>query len=93
MFRAEVPSGERSPRVTTLGFAFDLELLVLINDGGHTVVEGPVKLDYQFSTTTGTAAVLSRRSGRSAASIGPGVLGRRPLRELRRQRLTTASTC
>ena len=37
---------------------------------------GAGRADYQFSTTTGTAAVLTTLR-RSAASIGPGVLGRR----------------
>lgn len=40
------------------GFAFDLELLVGINDAGFRIVEGPVELDYQFSTTTGVSAVV-----------------------------------
>jgi glycosyltransferase involved in cell wall biosynthesis len=47
------------PLVKTTGFAFDLELLVLANDAGFRVIEGPVQLDYQFSTTTGVTAVLS----------------------------------
>jgi glycosyltransferase involved in cell wall biosynthesis len=46
------------PRVTTSGFAFDLELLVLANDAGFRVVEGPLEIDYKFSTTTGGAAVV-----------------------------------
>ena len=46
------------PHVTTDGFAFDLELLVLANDAGFHVIEGPVQLDFNFSTTTGARAVV-----------------------------------
>ena len=46
------------PLVTTSGFAFDLELLVLANDAQFKIVEGPLQLDYKFATTTGGAAVL-----------------------------------
>jgi glycosyltransferase involved in cell wall biosynthesis len=46
------------PHVTTDGFAFDLELLVLANDAGFHVIEGPVQLDFNFSTTTGARAVI-----------------------------------
>lgn len=47
------------PLVESSGFAFDLELLVLANDAGFVVSEGPVYLDYQFSSTTGVASVVS----------------------------------
>lgn len=40
------------PHITSVGFAFDLELLVLANDASYRVVEGPLHLKYQFSTTT-----------------------------------------
>ena len=40
------------------GFAFDLELLALLNAAGHDVAEGPVELDYRFATTTGLRAVI-----------------------------------
>lgn len=40
------------------GFAFDLELLVLVNDAGYRIAEGPIELAYQFSTTTGVTAVI-----------------------------------
>ncbi len=46
------------PRVTSVGFAFDLELLVLAHDTGHVVLEGPIQLDFRFSSTTGVHAVL-----------------------------------
>jgi glycosyltransferase involved in cell wall biosynthesis len=46
------------PHVTTDGFAFDLELLVLANDAGFRVIEGPVQLDFNFTTTTGSRAVI-----------------------------------
>jgi glycosyltransferase involved in cell wall biosynthesis len=46
------------PYVRTSGFSFDLELLVLANDAGFSVVEGPFQLDFQFSTTTGARAVI-----------------------------------
>jgi glycosyltransferase involved in cell wall biosynthesis len=46
------------PKITTSGFAFDLELLVLANDAGYRVVEGPIDLDYDFTTTTGTRAAF-----------------------------------
>jgi glycosyltransferase involved in cell wall biosynthesis len=45
------------PLVRTDGFAFDVELLVLANDAGFRIVEGPVLLDYQFSSSTGAATV------------------------------------
>jgi glycosyltransferase involved in cell wall biosynthesis len=67
------------PLVQSTGFAFDLELLVLANDAGFRVIEGPVQLDYQFSTTTGWRAVREmvrdlgsivrrRRAGRRAGT-------------------------
>lgn len=40
------------------GFAFDLELLVLLNDAGFRIVEGPVELDYRFTSSTGMADVV-----------------------------------
>lgn len=48
------------------GFAFDLELLVALHEAGATIVEGPVQLDYTFSTTTGVRAVIDvlRDTGR-----------------------------
>lgn len=46
------------PQVTTSGFAFDLELLVLANDAGYRIVEGPLQIDFKFSSTTGSAAVF-----------------------------------
>jgi glycosyltransferase involved in cell wall biosynthesis len=46
------------PLVTTSGFAFDLELLVLANDAGFRVIEGPLEIDFKFTSTTGGAAVV-----------------------------------
>lgn len=57
VFRADLVK-ECLPKVESSGFAFDLELLVLANDAGYKVAEGPVELDYQFSTTTGVSAVM-----------------------------------
>ncbi len=47
------------PHVTSEGFAYDLELLVLANDHHFKVIEGPLELDYKFSSTTGTGAVVN----------------------------------
>jgi glycosyltransferase involved in cell wall biosynthesis len=46
------------PLLQSTGFAFDLELLVYANDMGYRILEGPVDLDYRFSSTTGVPAVL-----------------------------------
>jgi glycosyltransferase involved in cell wall biosynthesis len=46
------------PHVASEGFAFDLELLVLANDHHFKVVEGPLELDFRFSSTTGARAVV-----------------------------------
>jgi glycosyltransferase involved in cell wall biosynthesis len=46
------------PQVTSTGFAFDLELLVVARDRGFHVVEGPIQLDFKFSSTTGAHAVV-----------------------------------
>lgn len=57
---------EVAPKLRSDGFAFDLELLVALNDRGATIVEGPVTLDYSFETTTGVGAVVDvlRDTGR-----------------------------
>ncbi len=57
LFRREVLAS-CLPHVTSDGFAFDLELLVLANDAGFRVIEGPVQLDFNFSSTTGPKAVV-----------------------------------
>ena len=57
VFRADL-LGTCLPRVTSTGFAFDLELLVLAHDHGFHVVEGPIQLDFKFSSTTGANAVV-----------------------------------
>lgn len=46
------------PHITSDGFAFDLELLVLANDAGFHVIEGPLNLEYNFESTTGPKAVV-----------------------------------
>jgi glycosyltransferase involved in cell wall biosynthesis len=56
-FRASVLR-EVAGTLTSDGFAFDLELLVGLQEAGATIVEGPVELDYAFNTTTGVRAVL-----------------------------------
>lgn len=38
------------------GFAFDLELLIALQAQGARIVEGPVRLNYQFATSTGLRA-------------------------------------
>jgi dolichol-phosphate mannosyltransferase len=50
------PLDAAMPVLQSEGFAFDLELLVMVNDLGYRIVEGPVELDYQFASTTGLRA-------------------------------------
>jgi glycosyltransferase involved in cell wall biosynthesis len=57
VFRREVLETVK-PMVESDGFALDLELLVFANDHGFRLVEGPVSLDFGFSSTTGARAVL-----------------------------------
>lgn len=57
VFRRE-PLAAVMPTLRAEGFAFDLELLVGINDRGFSIAEGPVELDYRFATTTGWSAVI-----------------------------------
>lgn len=57
VFRRQ-PLAEVMPLLRSEGFAFDLELLVGINDRGFKITEGPVELDYRFATTTGWSAVV-----------------------------------
>ena len=78
VFRREVLDDVLS-RVTSHGFAFDLELLVAAHDVGYQIGEGPVHLDYRFARTTGAGAVVDvladtvriawrRRSRRSSSA-------------------------
>jgi hypothetical protein len=39
-------------RVQTNGFSFDVDLLVRMNDQGCKIAEGPIILNFQFSSTT-----------------------------------------
>ncbi len=56
-FRADMLRRVALPLASN-GYAFDLELLVALNDAGARIEEGPVTLDYAFETTTGARAVL-----------------------------------
>jgi glycosyltransferase involved in cell wall biosynthesis len=39
--------------VQTKGFSFDVDLLVRMHDRGCKIIDGPIVLNYQFSSTTG----------------------------------------
>jgi glycosyltransferase involved in cell wall biosynthesis len=41
------------PLAESDGFAFDLELLVAVNDLGYSICEGPIQLDYKFDSRVG----------------------------------------
>lgn len=56
-FRADMLRRVALP-LSSNGYAFDLELLVALNDAGARIEEGPVTLDYAFETTTGAGAVV-----------------------------------
>ena len=86
VFRSEVLS-TCLPHVDSSGFAFDLELLVRANDAGYRVIEGPVRLDYQFSTTTGAGAVV-----RMLRDVSRIALRRRESGRLRPVDATSAAT-
>ena len=43
---------ETIKKVHTKGFSFDVDLLVRMNDEGCKIVEGPIVLNYHFSSTT-----------------------------------------
>jgi glycosyltransferase involved in cell wall biosynthesis len=43
----------------TRGFSFDLELLTILNDLDANLVEGPVSLDYQYSSTVTLRSTLT----------------------------------
>jgi glycosyltransferase involved in cell wall biosynthesis len=57
VFRREVLEAVM-PVLESEGYALDLELLVFANDDGFKVVEGPIELEYGFSSTTGAGAVF-----------------------------------
>ncbi len=54
-FRREILSDVVS-ECDSEGFAFDLELLCRLNDRGAKIVEAPVVLDYDFTSTVGVSA-------------------------------------
>ena len=80
VFRREVLD-RVMPLLESDGFAFDLELLVFAHDQGFRIVEGPVDLDFGFSSTTGTRAVWNVLSEMHRVA-----LRRRQLRRTARQR-------
>lgn len=45
-------------KVQTNGFSFDVDLLVRMNDQSCKIVEGPIILNYQFSSTTNIRASI-----------------------------------
>ena len=45
-------------RVQTNGFSFDVDLLVRMNDQGCKIAEGPIILNFQFSSTTSLKASI-----------------------------------
>lgn len=54
-FRRDVMADVAS-QCDSQGFTFDLELLCRLNDRGARIVEGPVILDYDFTSTVGLSA-------------------------------------
>lgn len=70
------------------GFAFDLELLVLLRQAGARFIEGPIELDYQFQTTTSLRAVGAVLRDTLAIWCEHG--GRRPRPEVVRRWSTRA---
>lgn len=78
------------------GFAFDLELLVVLRQFGARVVEGPIELDYRFETTTNlraagavlrdTLAIWLEHGGRTPRSAAQQRYVRAVRTRLRRRR-------
>jgi len=58
LFRREVLE-KVMPKIIVKRFAFDLELLVIINKLGYKIVEAPIKLEYNFKSTIKPSAVIS----------------------------------
>jgi glycosyltransferase involved in cell wall biosynthesis len=57
VFRREVLESVM-PVIESDGFTLDLELLVFANDDGFQIIEGPIDLEFGFSSTTNVRAVV-----------------------------------
>lgn len=57
-FRRDVMA-DVAGRCDSQGFAFDLELLSRLNDRGATIVEAPIVLDYDFTSTVKFSASMA----------------------------------
>lgn len=53
------PMAEVAAECDSEGFAFDLELLCRLNDRGASIVEAPVILDYNFTSTVGVSTGMA----------------------------------
>lgn len=53
------PMAEVAAQCDSQGFAFDLELLCRLNDRGAKIVEAPVILDYDFTSTVRLSAAIA----------------------------------
>ncbi|MCZ7532536.1 MAG: glycosyltransferase family 2 protein [Acidimicrobiia bacterium] len=53
------PMAEVATQCDSQGFAFDLELLCRLNDRGAKIVEAPVILDFDFTSTVGIPAAIA----------------------------------
>lgn len=58
VYRAEVLQ-DVLPKLEERGYAFDLELLAVAKHSGFTIAEGPVVLDYQFSSSLPLSAAFT----------------------------------
>jgi glycosyltransferase involved in cell wall biosynthesis len=63
-------------KCTATGFAFDLELLTRLVDRQVRVVEAPVILDYEFTSTVGVASILEAIHDLATVARHRGRLGR-----------------
>lgn len=46
-------------KVHTRGFSFDVDLLTQLHDSGFVIHEGPIRLNYQFSSTTNLSSAVA----------------------------------